>query len=229
MPKTILICGFGPGISQAVAHEFGRHGFQVALVARNRERLDAGVRELADAGITAKAFPCDLADSSAVTQLVADVRAALGPSTVVHWNAYHGAAGDLLTANLDDLRRVFEVGVFSPIAAVQAALPDLRSQADAAVLITGGGFAFYSEQVDRMIVEWNTMGLALSKAAQHKLVGLLHHKLAPEGIYVGEVTVLGLVKGTAFDHGNAQLDPNDVAREFWRIYEGRKEISVNFG
>ncbi|NJK31819.1 MAG: SDR family NAD(P)-dependent oxidoreductase [Deltaproteobacteria bacterium] len=230
MPKTILVAGHGPGISHAVAHEFGRHGFQVALVARNAERLDAATRELTSAGIVAKPFPCDLADADAITKLVTDVRTTLGPLTVIHWNAYAGLAGDLTTASLADLRTVFEVGVFGSIAALQAALPDLREQAGtAALLITGGGFSFYSEQVDRMIVQWNTMGLALSKAAQHKLVGVLHHKLAGEGIYVGEVVVLGMVKGTAFDGGHATLDAADIAREFWRIYEGRDEISVNFG
>ncbi len=223
-----MICGHGPGISAAVARKFGSEGFQVALVARNAERLSASANALVEAGIQAKAFPCDLSDSAAVQRLVADVRAQLGPITVLHWNAYSGLAGDLTSCDIADLRTVFDVGVFSLVGAVQAALPDLRTQKDAAVLVTGGGFAFYSEQVDRMIVEWNTMGVAASKAAQHKITGLLHHKLAGEGIYVGEVVVLGLVKGTAFDQGNAPLEPSDIADEFWRIYQGRSEVSVNF-
>ena len=45
MAKTIFVGGFGPGISTAVAERFGREGFSVALVARNQERLDAGVGE----------------------------------------------------------------------------------------------------------------------------------------------------------------------------------------
>ncbi|MCA9701021.1 MAG: hypothetical protein KC431_26075, partial [Myxococcales bacterium] len=105
----------------------------------------------------------------------------------------------------------------------------LRSQDQAAVLITGGGFAFYSPDVDRMIVQWQTSSLALAKAGQHKLAGLLHQRLAGDGIYVGEVVVLGLVKGTAFDQGQAQLDPADIAGAFWRIYQERSEVSVNFG
>ena len=47
--KTIMIAGFGPGISTAVAERFGREGFQLALVARNQDRLDAGATE-ADRG-----------------------------------------------------------------------------------------------------------------------------------------------------------------------------------
>ena len=35
MSKTIVVVGFGPGISTAVAEKFGAGGFSVALVARN--------------------------------------------------------------------------------------------------------------------------------------------------------------------------------------------------
>ena len=35
MSKTIVIVGFGTGISTAVAEKFGAEGFSVAIVARN--------------------------------------------------------------------------------------------------------------------------------------------------------------------------------------------------
>lgn len=228
MARTILICGHGPGISDAVAHKFGGEGFQVALVARSAERLEAAARALGEAGITAAAFPCDLGDPAAVGQLVADVRERLGPVTVIHWNAYAGLAGDLTTCDLDELREVFDVCVVGAVAAVQAALPDLRAQEGAAVLITGGGFAFYSEQVDGMIAQWGTMGVALAKAAQHKLTGVLHQKLKTDGIYVGSISVLGIVKGTAFDHGNGMLEARDVADAFWQLYRDRTDVSRSY-
>lgn len=229
MTRTLLVCGHGPGISDALARKFGSEGFQVALVARNGERLAASAKALGEAGIRAQGFACDLSDMSAIAQMVADVRAQLGPITVLHWNAYTGGAGDLTTCDLAELRKVIDVGVLGPVAAVQAVLPDLRTQADAAVLVTGGGFSTYSEQVDKMVVQWNTMGLAISKAGQHKLVGLLHQKLAGEGIYVGEVVVMGMVKGTAFDYGNATLEASTIADGFWRLYQDRSELSVNIG
>jgi NAD(P)-dependent dehydrogenase (short-subunit alcohol dehydrogenase family) len=34
MAKTILVAGYGPGISTAVAEKFGGEGFQVGLVAK---------------------------------------------------------------------------------------------------------------------------------------------------------------------------------------------------
>lgn len=229
MSKTILICGHGPGISDAVARKFGAEGFSVALAARSADKLAAAAAALEAAGVKAAAFPTDLGDPEAVKALVASARAKLGPIAVIHWNAYAGVAGDLLSAGADEVRKPFDVAVGGLVAAVQAALPDLKAQPNAAVLVTGGGFAFYDAKVDAMATQWNAMGLAVSKAAQHKLVGLLGEKLKADGIYVGEVVVLGLVKGTAFDHGNATLEPSAIAAKFWELYGSRSERSVNFG
>lgn len=226
--KTILICGHGPGISDAVARKFGAEGFKVALVARNKERLASAVEALAKAGVEAKAFPADLGDPKAVKALVGDVRRALGPITVVHYNAYGAGAGDLTAGDPSDVRAPFDVAVTGLVAAVQGAHGDLKEH-KGAVLVTGGGFAYYDKQVDAMAAQWNAMGVAISKAAQHKAVGLLAAKLAGDGIYVGEVVVMGMVKGTAFDSGHATLEASAIADKFWEIYGARKEQSVNFG
>ena len=227
MSKTIIVAGYGPGISEAVARKFGNEGFQVALVARNAEKVNKAALALGDAKIKAKGFAVDLGDPAAVAKLVADVRSALGPITVFHWNAYLGAAGDLLTADVNELRKAIDVSTIGLVAAVQKSLPDLKSQAkEAAVLVTGGGFAFYSPEVDSAAAGWNAMGLAVSKAAQHKTVGLLHQKLKNDGVYVGEVVVTGTIKGTPFDAGNANLEGAQVAERFWQLYQARSEATV---
>jgi NADP-dependent 3-hydroxy acid dehydrogenase YdfG len=228
MKKTILVCGHGPGISDAVARKFGKEGWNVAIVARNAERLAAAAKSLAEAGIEAKAFPCQLGDAAAVKKLVGDVSAALGPVTTVHWNVYGGGGGDLLTASADELRAAFDINVGGLIAAVQAALPSLR-EAKGSVLVTGGGFAFYNPEVDAMATAYGAAGLAVGKAAQHKTTGLLRERLAKEGVFVGGVVVLGMVKGTAFDGGQATLEASDIAARFWGLEQARTESSVTFG
>jgi NADP-dependent 3-hydroxy acid dehydrogenase YdfG len=225
---TIVVCGHGPGISDAVARRFGREGLAVAIIARNADRLAAAARALTDAGVDVRAFTCDLGRPDAVRAAIRDIRSALGPIAIVHWNAYSGTSIDLLTSPIDDLRAALDVSVHGMLAAVQEALPDLKAQ-KGAVLVTGGGLAFYDPKVDATAVEWGAMGLAVAKAAQHKTAGLLHAKLAPEGVYVGEVVVLGLVKGTAFDSGHATLEPSSIADRFWSLYERRTDASVTFG
>jgi NAD(P)-dependent dehydrogenase (short-subunit alcohol dehydrogenase family) len=225
MGKTILVVGFGPGISTAVAEKFGSAGFSVALVARNQERLDAGVNTLKAKGIAAAAFPADASDPAAIRPVIGKARAALGPITVVHWNAYGGAeAGDLLTADDAAVRSVFDVAVVGLLAAVREALPDLKGSNQGAVLITNGAFGEINPQVDEYAVSVKAMGLALANAAKHKLVGLLAQRLKGDGVYVGEVMVAGTIKGTLWDNGSANLDGSTIANKFWELYQARGEI-----
>ncbi|MCW5837266.1 MAG: SDR family NAD(P)-dependent oxidoreductase [Labilithrix sp.] len=225
MGKTIVVVGFGPGISNAVAERFGSSGFSVALVARNEEKLAAGVKELEAKGIEAAAFPADAGDPSSIRSAVGKARAALGPISVIHWNAYGGLnAGDLLTADAAATRDVFEVAIVGLLAAVQEALPDLKAAKDGAVLVTNGAFGDVNPEVDEFAVNAKYMGLAVANAAKHKLVGLLAERLKGDAVHVGEVVVAGTVKGTAWDQGNAAIEASTIAGKFWELYEGRREV-----
>jgi short-subunit dehydrogenase len=228
MSKTILIAGFGPGISTGVAEKFGSQGFAVALVARNAERLNAGVRELEAKGIRGAGFAADLSKIEALPALVQSIRDKLGPIGVVHWNAYVGGAGDLLAGDATALRAPLDIATVSLIGVVQAALPDLR-ESKGAVLVTNGGFGLLDTSVDTAAVQYQAMGLALANAAKHKLVRLLSERLKADGIYVGEVLVLSSIKGTPWDQGNATLEGATVGARFWEIYRDRRELSVKVG
>ncbi len=159
MSKTIVVVGFGPGISAAVAKKFGAEGFSVALVARNGERLAAGVAMLKALGMTAAAFSADAGDPDAIRTAIEEAHAALGPITVIHWNAFGGfEAGDLLTANFSNVGGVFDVAVVGLLSAVQAALPDLKSTSEGAVLVTNGAFADITPQADEYAVSLEVYG-----------------------------------------------------------------------
>jgi NAD(P)-dependent dehydrogenase (short-subunit alcohol dehydrogenase family) len=225
MSKTIIVNGYGPGISNAVAERFGSEGFTVALVARNAERLAAGVKALEAKNIRAQAFATDLSQPDAARAVVAKVRDALGPIDALHWNAYGSVAGDLTTASTSEVRAIFDVAIASLTAAIQAALPDLTAR-QGAVLVTNGGLGFFDAQVDQLGVEWNAMGLSIANSAKHKLVRLLALKLKAQGVFVGEVVVTGLVKGTPWDNGNATIDPKDIAAKFWQLHSARSDVSA---
>jgi NAD(P)-dependent dehydrogenase (short-subunit alcohol dehydrogenase family) len=229
MSKTIIVCGYGPGISKAVAEKFGAEGFSVALVGRNADKLGAGVKALEAKGVKAAAITADFGDPASAREAVKKARAALGPITALEWSAYDGGAGDLMTSDSAAIRRSFDVGVTGFLATVQEALSDLRKEKDAAVLVTNGGLGYVDAKVDAVGVQWNAMGLSVVNAAKNKLIGLLSQKLAPDKVYVGQVMVLGSVKGTAFDDGHATIDPAAVAGKFWDLYKARGEIRAEIG
>lgn len=225
MQKTIIICGYGSGISNAVANRFASEGFQLALVARRADDLAKARAAFQARGVRAAAFPADLSDCNAAKDVIQRVTRELGPLTALHWNAYANLAGDVITADASALRTVFDVSVTSLVCTVQAAHADLKA-AKGALLVTNGGLGLIDPKIDAMAVETASMGLAIGNAAKHKLMGLLNEKLRLDGITVGEVIVLGLVKGTVWDVGNATIDPRTVAGAFWEIYSKGESKSV---
>jgi NAD(P)-dependent dehydrogenase (short-subunit alcohol dehydrogenase family) len=227
MSKSIVVVGFGPGISTAVAEKFGAEGFSVALVARNQARLDAGVAALKAKGLAAVGFAADAGDPDAIRAAIGKARAAFGAVTIVHWNAYGGGElGDLLTADPAAVRGVFDVAVVGLLAAVQEALPDLKGAAGGAVLVTNGAFGQANPFIDGLAITLKATGVALGNAAKHKLVGLLSESLKGDGVYVGEVMVAGAVRGTPFDSDGQVpgIDASTIADKFWELYQARGEI-----
>lgn len=225
MHQTIIVCGYGPGISDAVAKRFGAEGFQVALVARSADKLEKARGSLQTLGIKSAAFPADLADPTAAKELIKRVASEFGPIAAIHWNAYANIAGDVLAADSAALRTVFDLGVTSLVSAVQEALPHLKA-AKGALLVTNGGLALFDPAVDAIAVQGSSMGLAIANSAKHKLIGMLSQKLRADEITVGEVMVLGLVKGTVWDTGSATIEPGVVADKFWKIYSQRESRAV---
>lgn len=222
MAKTIIVAGFGPGIASAVAEKFGSQGFSVALVARNAERLAAGVQALEAKGIQAAAFSAELGSPEAIKALVPQIRQKLGPIAVLHWNAYSTAAGDALAADAAALRSVFDVPILGLTTTVQESLADLKA-AKGAILVTNGGLLFDEPGINAAGGTRNLMGLSMGNAAKHKLVMMLAAKLKADDVYVGEVIVTGTVKGSSFDRGNGNLDGAVVAQKFWDLYTARTE------
>lgn len=225
MGKTLVVAGYGPGISHAVAVRFAKQGFSIAIVGRNAARLEQSAKELQAVGADAVPISADVSDPNAVTALIDQVHAEMGPITAIHWNAYVAKAGDFLTCDPAAIRAVFDVSVTGLVTAVRVALPDLRAQ-KGAVLVTNGGLGFFDTAVDKVAVQWSAMGLAVANSAKHKTVRMLSHRLKEEGVYVGEVVVTGVVKGSAFDQGNAAIEATTIASKFWELYETRAETSV---
>ncbi|HEX4788682.1 MAG TPA: SDR family NAD(P)-dependent oxidoreductase [Actinospica sp.] len=81
MPQTIAIFGAGPGLGASIARRFAADGFRVALVARDKDRLDALVGQLAAEGVDAAGFAADLDAPDEIPALITAIRDRFGAST----------------------------------------------------------------------------------------------------------------------------------------------------
>jgi NAD(P)-dependent dehydrogenase (short-subunit alcohol dehydrogenase family) len=223
---TFIAFGYGPGISHATAQRFAREGYTIALVGRSTERLADGVARFKADGIGATAYEADASDPALVREAVARIRKELGPISAVLWTAFRGGAvRNVLDTAPEDVTGAFGIGVSGLLACTQAALDDLKSSTEAAILVANGALGDNTSQADAYAKMLNNDGVALENAAKSKLVGILAERLRDDGIYVGEVTIVGSVKGTATAISGA-IEPSKIADLFWSLTRSRDKTRV---
>jgi NAD(P)-dependent dehydrogenase (short-subunit alcohol dehydrogenase family) len=186
---VLVVVGAGPGVGASVARTFGAQGYDVALVARSRERLAALGAELEKAGVRTTWTACDITDEEALRAAVAGFGRHHHRIDVLHFNPSTSREKDALTLSPDELLEDLRLGVAPLLTAVQAARPFFRP--GARVLATG------SRSADR---PWSqAASLGVQKAGLRNLVRSLDATLRTEGVRAVSLTVNGtLAAGTAF-------------------------------
>jgi short-subunit dehydrogenase len=113
---TALVTGASSGIGAALARVFAAHGFDLVLVARRVERLDALGRELsAGRGCRVHVIAADLADPAAPARIFNEVaRAGLTIDALVN-NAGYGLPGGFLASRWEDHQAFTQVMVNSVV------------------------------------------------------------------------------------------------------------------
>jgi NAD(P)-dependent dehydrogenase (short-subunit alcohol dehydrogenase family) len=126
--RIAFVTGGGRGIGRAIAIALAGAGATVALAGRNAARLEQVAAEIAGRGGRALALPCDVADGDAVSQAVAQARAALGPILILVNNA--GITASVKFADTDDAtwERIMRVNATGPFFCCRAVVPDMIAQ-----------------------------------------------------------------------------------------------------
>ena len=120
---TWLITGTGGGLGRALMTAALARGDKVAGTVRDR-KLVAELEALAPG--RAHVLIADMADEASVHAAVEAAEDKLGGLDILVNNAGYGLVGAVEEASLAEVRAQFEVNVYGPIAAIQAALPHFR-------------------------------------------------------------------------------------------------------
>jgi NAD(P)-dependent dehydrogenase (short-subunit alcohol dehydrogenase family) len=126
--KTVLITGGSTGIGRALALELARAGAQLALSARDAQRLGATAQECVALGAQALAVPGDVCRDEDCRAAVARTLERFGKLDALVNNAgmTMWARFDQLT-DLQGLKRLMDVNYLGAVRMTAAALPHLRA------------------------------------------------------------------------------------------------------
>ncbi|MDT4823097.1 3-oxoacyl-[acyl-carrier-protein] reductase [compost metagenome] len=110
-PSTALITGASSGIGAIYADRLARRGYDLILVARNRERLNALAKRLSDeTGRSVEVVVADLGDKADLMR-VEDLLRTDASITMLVNNAGIGATRPLLESNVDKLEDLLTLNV----------------------------------------------------------------------------------------------------------------------
>ena len=144
MAKTAVITGAGAGVGRATALEFARQGYNVALLSRDPERLDALAQKIKGLGRRALPIPTDVADAGQVEAAADRVERELG--VIDTWvnvaMATVFAPVEKLTA--DEVLRATEVTYLGQVHGMMAALKRMRPRRRGVIVNVGSALAYRS-------------------------------------------------------------------------------------
>ncbi|MGX8700518.1 SDR family NAD(P)-dependent oxidoreductase [Caproiciproducens sp.] len=206
--KTMVIAGAGKGLGLSLAKVFGKEGFQIALIARNAEKLQSMAAELQVQGIEASYYPADLTKKDAVEKAIADIKAKYGAIDVMELSPVPttGLPATAVNTTAENATAPFEGFVISAINVVSSLLPDMLERGEGALLFTTGLSALYPMPV------LGNIGIAM--AGLRSYIANLHTELAPKGILVAHRSLgLAIKAGTG-----AVNDPDVIAKMWYQVY-----------
>ena len=123
--RTVIVTGASSGIGRETAREFAKHGANVVLASRNREKLEVIAAEI---GETASVVTVDVTDRLSVEALVRRTVEEYDAIDVLINNAGVGLFAPVADGNLDNARHLFDVNFWGAVNCIQAVTPYMISQ-----------------------------------------------------------------------------------------------------
>jgi NAD(P)-dependent dehydrogenase (short-subunit alcohol dehydrogenase family) len=213
MKTTIAIIGAGPGLGLASARRFGAEGFNVALLSRTQEHVDALAAELAGVGITARGYAADVSDFESLNTALARAAEELGPVEILQYSPVPSKEylRPVLETTREELRSALEFSTLGAAAAIDAVLPGMRA--------LGRGTAVFVNGSSAVRPNHNYAGTSAAFAAESAYASMLHDALAPEGIHVAQLIIPLGIGG-----GDPAHEPAALSETLWRVYREGKDF-----
>ena len=206
--KTALIVGVGPGLSASLARLFAKHGLQVAMAARDPNKLRQLAQETAGA-----TFACEATEPEEVAALFDVVIATQGVPDIVVYNASARARGPITELDPGEVARAIAVSGYGGFLVVQQAARHMVARGSGVILLTGASASVKGYA--------NSSSFAMGKFALRGLASSMARELSPKGVHVAHFVIDGGIRSAtragSSDNPDSMLDPDAIAESYWQV------------
>jgi uncharacterized protein len=176
---TALITGASSGIGAIYADRLARRGYDLILVARNRDRLQQLANRLTnETGRSIEVVAADLGDKGDVSRVEEILRTDASITMLVN-NAGFGGAGPLLVSDPDKMEAMIDLNVTALMRLTYAVAPKFAERGNGTIVNIASIVAVAPEILNGVYGATKAFVLAFSQS--------LHHELAQKGVRVQAV------------------------------------------
>jgi NADP-dependent 3-hydroxy acid dehydrogenase YdfG len=203
--QVAVITGASSGIGAATARALAGHGYNLALLARRVERIEALAAELGDSAIAiAIAIAADVTDRDSLVNAANRIQAELGGADILVNNAGVMLLAPFSSEQRHEIRQMVEVNLLGAMTATEVFLDQLRN---------GGGDLINISSVAGRTARAGNAGYAATKWGMNGWSEALRQELQPDI----RVTVIepGAVATELTDH-ITHPDAKDSAEQLYQ-------------
>nr|WP_145552822.1 SDR family oxidoreductase [Variovorax boronicumulans] len=176
---TALVTGASSGIGALYADRLARRGYNLILVARNRERLNAMARDISSrTGRAVEVLAADLGDAAALARIEETLQHDASITLLVN-NAGIGTHTPLLDSGVEQMTRMVALNVTAPMRLTYAAIPGFVARGRGAIINISSIVSIAPEVLNGVYGGTKAFVTAFSQS--------LHHELADKGVQVQAV------------------------------------------
>lgn len=178
--RTAIITGASRGLGEAMAKSLAGAGAEIALVARDRARLDRVQDDIRSLGMAAEVFVADVTKEDAVAGLAEAVKARFGHPQILINSAGINLRKNLVDFTLEEFRSVLDASLISTFLMCRAFVPGMKG--------TGYGRILNMSSIMSHVSLAGRAAYSSAKAALLGLTRALALELAPDGITVNGIS-----------------------------------------
>jgi NAD(P)-dependent dehydrogenase (short-subunit alcohol dehydrogenase family) len=178
--RTAVITGGSRGLGEAMAKALSTEGANIALVARDRERLDRVQGAIVKQGGVAEVFIADVTQEQEVARVLETVNRRFGTPQILINNAGTNIRKNLVDFSLEEFRSVLDSSLISTFLMCRAFVPGMKG--------SGYGRILNMTSIMSHISLPGRTAYSSAKAALLGLTRALALELASEGITVNGIS-----------------------------------------
>lgn len=209
--EVALIVGAGEGLSGSLARLCAGQGMDVALGARNPDKL---ADLCAETG--ASAHQCDVVDGATVDAMFDAVVAEKGVPNLVVYNPSARARGPITELDREDFKNAVLITAYGGFVVGQKAAQLMLERGSGTILFTGASASVKGYP--------NSSSFAMGKFGLRGLAQSMARELHPQNIHIGHFVIDGgIIKKSGDDRAVARgddgmLDPDAIAESYLQFH-----------